>query len=173
MAVQEGPIDGKEIVSFEEGGYAVADGCENWLEMSGEDEDHTCQLDGISDQNTNHNYETVLQLAFPRNICSLSQTVINGPLCRGEENVWVFRICIDWAEGPGRGIGGKVFVVAFVVVVNQIIWIADPIVTCVVGDIVLDRNCSRIVVFGYGRVTVSFVTTRRLAQPFILPFPEP
>ncbi len=28
-------------------------------------------------------------------------------------------------------------VVALVLVVNQIIWIADPIVTCVVGDIFL------------------------------------
>ncbi len=83
--------------SFEGGSYAVADGCEDWLEMSGEDEDYKFQLDGIGDQNTNHNYRTVLQLAFPRNICSLSQTVINGPLCRWEENVWVFRICIDWA----------------------------------------------------------------------------
>jgi hypothetical protein len=41
------------------------------------------------------------------------------------------------AEGPGRGIGGKLSVVAFAAVVNQIIWIADPPVTCVVGDIFL------------------------------------
>jgi hypothetical protein len=48
-----------------------------------------------------------------------------------------FRICIDWAEGLGRSIGGKVSVVAFSVVVNQIIWVADPIINCVVGDIFL------------------------------------
>lgn len=57
--------------------------------MSGEDEDHTFQLDGIGDLNTNHDYETALQLAFPRKICSLSRTVINVQLCRWEESVLV------------------------------------------------------------------------------------
>jgi hypothetical protein len=58
-------------------------------------------------------------------------------MCQWGENVWGFRISIDGAEGLGRSVGGKVSVVAFSVVINQIIWVADPIPNCVVEDIFL------------------------------------
>jgi hypothetical protein len=71
LAVQEGSADSEWIRPLEERRDSVADGGEDRLEVSAEDEDHTRQFDRIGDENADHYHETVLQLALPRQVCLL------------------------------------------------------------------------------------------------------
>jgi hypothetical protein len=71
FAVQEGPVGSERIKSLEERGDYVADGGEDRLEVRAEDEDHTSQFDRIGNENADHDHETALQLALPRQVCLL------------------------------------------------------------------------------------------------------
>lgn len=129
--------DSEWIGSLEGRGDSVADGGEDRLEVSAEDEDHTSQFDRIGDENADHDHETVLQLALPRQVCLLCYAVIDGPFLGREEDKGILAVRVDGAESPGAGVRCHVFVVAFVLVDNQEVRVTDPVIACVIGDIFL------------------------------------
>lgn len=70
-AVQERSVDSEQIRSLEERRDSVTDGGEDRLEVRAEDEDQTSQFDRIGNENADHDNESVLQLALPRQVCLL------------------------------------------------------------------------------------------------------